>query len=220
LFGIIGLLATTGAILTKKFQNDQKAYQGQFKESTTPVTNFYRNETCAEPGFVCPLENLFISVDLDCTSNPQCASATDVIPQKLDFDNQREWNETTWDKFLLLELFSLGQGGSATQNVTVHYSLKNPLDFRLVFGPECDRWCPDDDWMFELCVAVAGLCVGISGLVFLYLYLGKILECLYPRRRLERLANLLLMRGEEAPKLERVNTGSKSESIKPDLKEY
>jgi hypothetical protein len=215
-------LAATGAILTKKFQNDENAFLHQFLETTTPMTNFVRNDTCAQPGLVCLPELLIITVDLDCSvPNEQCPLLpTDVRTFTFEFDNQKEWNETTWAYFGQLELFNLGLGGSATQGVKSYVSQKNKLDFSLLNKPGCDRWCDDDTWMFKLCISVAGLCVGISGLVFLYLYLGKILEFIYPRRRLERLANLLLMRGEEAPKLERVNTGSKSESIKPDLKEY
>jgi len=226
LFGLIGLLAAVGAILTHKFQGDEITYLNSFVPTNpVPLSNADFNYTCLDPTIQC--DGYIITLTIDClnfSAVPPAAPVMCVSPNSIDvtlddtgFDN---WNYTIQTFLPNFNPDNDNTNISVVGSVPGFYNRNDPRDFRLVFFPICQKWCDDTMWMYKLCVAVAGLCVGFSGLVFLYLYLGCILERLYPKRRLERLANILLMRGEEAPKLERINTSSKSESIRPDLKEY
>jgi len=218
LFGIIGLLAAIGAILTHKFQTDESAYISNFSPLSIPLMSVTFNTTCDDAGVECFFGYTIDSV-VDCTSTPisVVCVAGGTTDNLYGFESYAQWYSTV-QAFNLESL----QNGSASAPFFVqgYVNNNNPGDYRLFYNAICSRWCADTDWMYKLCVAVAGLCVGFSGLVFLYLYLGCILERLYPKRRLQRLANLLLMQGEEPPKLERAQTSSKSESIRPDLKEY
>jgi len=217
LFGIIGLLAAIGAIMTHNFQNDSIDYIDSFVPVNISVSDVEFNTTCYyHPDIEC-VPSYTLDVTVNCTGSPMvCDDPSSDVPlvRSFDFgDDAGSWNAT-------LQQFIIPVIRGDTSSVLGYMSVDNNQDFRFFANAVCQEWCDNTKWMYRLCVAVAALCVGFSALVFLYLYLGCILERLYPRRRLERLANLLLMRGEEAPKLERVNTGSKSESIRPDLKEY
>jgi len=227
LFGIIGLLAAIGAIMTHKFQNDESVYLTKFDQASIPIAVATFNNTCLLfPEDQC--DDYTIEIQVDCFRKPQHAVCPRdnpnfaqgfLIPYTIDWLVPPAWNDT----LIHYNLSFFGEyTGPNPHNYLPGYTYRNDnTDFRLIFPPFCQSWCTDTtDWMFKLCDAVAGLCVGFSALVFLYLYLGCILERLYPKRKLQRLANLLLMRGEEAPELERETTSSKSESIRPDLKEY
>jgi len=217
LFGIIGLLAAIGAIMSHNFQGDSKDYINSFVPLNISVSDVDFNLTCYyHPDIEC-VPSYTLDVTVNCSASPVVCDnppSKDPVVKSYDFgDDADSWNAT-------LQTFILPVVRGDTSDILGYISSDNNQDFRFFATAVCEEWCDNTLWMYRLCVAVAGLCVGFSGLVFLYLYLGCILERLYPRRRLERLANLLLMRGEEAPKLERVNTASKSESIRPDLKEY
>jgi len=221
LFGIVGLLAAIGAIMSHNFQSDESAYLDSFRPTNIPVaaSGIVFNDTCLDAQVEC-VPSYTISVTVNCSlpsPHPVCGVVTpesEPITRDFDYGNNFDaWNATLYD-------FLLPVVDGAKTTVPGFISSDNNRDFRFFATAVCTKWCDGTTWMYRLCVAVAGLCVGFSGLVFLYLYLGCIFERLYPRRRLERLKNLLLMRGEEAPKLDRVNTASKSESIRPDLKEY
>jgi len=218
LFGIIGLLAAIGAIMSHNFQTNETAYLNSFGPVNIPVSTIWFNRTCYDypniecvPGYVLEVSvNCSAPMPLVCGDPP----STEPITKVYDYSDDAEtWNATI-QEFIIPVLHG------DTTVIPGFMSSDDNTDFRFFETAVCDEWCDDTTWMYRLCVAVAGLCVGFSGLVFLYLYLGCILDRINPRRRLERLANLLLMRGEEAPKLDRVNTASKSESIRPDLREY
>jgi len=229
LFGIIGLLAAIGAVMSHNFQNNESNYLASFGPVNIPVASFDFNFTCwTHPDVDCG--DYYLVVTVNCTKgSPVCGDNMDGVAKFYDFgEDFADWNATL-EQFILPIYICVFQNptphpfncaGRTSDIIPGFMSSDDNTDFRFFATAVCDRWCNDTTWMYRLCVAVAGLCVGFSGLVFLYLYLGCILERLYPRRRLERLANLVLMRGEEAPKLERTNTSSKSESIRPDLKEY
>jgi len=220
LFGIIGLLAAIGAIMSHNFQSNETSYLDSFMPANIPITTMdIYNDTCLDANVEC-VPSYTITLTVNCSRSTQdtvCGqndATSDPITRAFDYGSDfTTWNDTLY-RFIFPAL------AMADPKVAGYVRSDDNTDFRFFATAMCDRWCDNTTWMYRLCVAVAGLCVGFSGLVFLYLYLGCILERLYPRRRLERLANLLLMRGEEAPKLDRVNTASKSESIRPDLKEY
>jgi len=222
LFGIIGLLAVIGAVLTDRYQTDEDNYLANFKKSTIALSSVTYDEFCFTENATNPAPDhncdYSVNVTIDCsdpTLFPPCnAEGADLNPV-VTYGSLQEFQ----DAVSANNLESLFNGSRTSLTEEAWYSNDNHGDYRVFGPPTCRKWCTAQ-WMFRLCVAVAGLCVGFSGLVFLYLYLGCILERLYPRRRLQRLANLLLMQGEEAPKLDRPNTSSKSESIRPDLKEY
>jgi len=221
LFGIIGLLAVIGAVLTDKYQTDEDNYLANFKKSTVTLSGVDYNDTCYMENATLPDSgqgcDLTVTVTVDCTvpTNPPCDVMDADLNPVLSYGSLQQFQDAI-NRNNLTILFDMSVS-SLTEEAW--YNSENHADYRVFGPPACRKWCTAQ-WMFRLCVAVAGLCVGFSGLVFLYLYLGCILERLYPRRRLQRLANLLLMQGEEAPKLDRPNTSSKSESIRPDLKEY
>jgi len=244
LFGIIGLLAAIGAVMTHNFQTDEQNYLNNFSVTgptdaeKLPVMVSY-NLTCLWLPAVECVDGYSYTLIVNCTQahvaqqSPVCgdappAGAPPAPPVEGTFfvDSQQELNDTLWtilSPFMTTQQMGLGvDDWDQGQTIFIPGYLNNddPTDFRFYNPPTCTQWCDNDTWMYRLCIAVAALCVGFSGLVFLYLYLGCILDRINPRRRLERLANLLLMRGEEPPKLDRVNTASKSESIRPDLKEY
>jgi len=216
LFGIIGVLAVIGAVLTHKYQTDEDKYLAGFTAGTVNINTVSYNDTCFQYSWeqYC---DYTIDITFDCPDAdvPLCNLMPPVDMAEASFED--------WDGFhgaiAANKLEDLFNGTVSSITSPAYFNSADPNDYRIFDPPHCRKWC-SADWMFRLCVAVAGLCVGFSGLVFLYLYLGCILERLYPRRRLQRLANLLLMQGEEAPKLDRINTASKSESIRPDLKEY
>jgi len=219
LFGIIGLLAAIGAIMTHNFESNESSYLNSFVPVNIPILSFWYNETCYEfPEDQC-YPSYQLNVVVNCTAgtpvcgNPRAADGSVFIDYDYG-DDSTSWNDTINTFIIPLQMTH------HTKIFPGFMSSKDNTDFRFFATAVCDKWCDDTTWMYHLCVAIAGLCVGFSGLVFLYLYLGCILDRINPRRRLERLARLLLMQGEEAPKLERVNTASKSESIRPDLREY
>jgi len=236
LFGIIGLLAAIGAIMTHNFQTSEQNYLDNF--SPTGSTNADKipvqisfNATCLLP--VECVDGYSYTLTINCTQrlvahqSAVCGGddpPANPIEQIFEFDTREDLNASLLEVLpLTAEQRAMGVDDwdqDTTFFVDGYLNNDDPTDFRFFGPPECTVWCENTTWMYRLCIAVAALCVGFSGLVFLYLYLGCILDRINPRRRLERLANLLLMRGEEPPKLDRVNTASKSESIRPDLKEY
>jgi len=225
LFGLIGILATVGAILTHKFQSDESSYLSSFQPVNMEVLSMQRDETCANPTVQC-VNGYTLELMLNCTYSPVmvaiCGGDKDPVNYTLTLMDFKTWNYTTWKYFAVQEEFDL-TGSNATSPAVIapgFASTTNKADFSVIYPPDCQGWCSDTNWMFTLCVTVAGLCVGFSGLVFLYLYLGCILDRLNPAKKMARIANLLLMQGEEPPNLDRPTTASKSESIKPDLKEY
>jgi len=232
LFGLIGLLAAIGAILTHKFQVDETDYLHTFQPGRFMVLNMERNDTCDDPAVEC-VNGYTLDLLVNCTATDDAtsglinicgpASTASDFTLNLDFDDFKSWNATVVTYLKDLDNFNMNHGENDTAPATLvpgFYSSNSFDDFNLFEEPDCEGWCSNTDWMFTLCIAVAGLCVGFSALVFLYLYLGAILTKLYPERVQRRLAALLLMQGEEPPNLDRPTTASKSESIKPDLKEY
>jgi len=237
LFGLIAALSGLGALLTHKFQSEKDDYINSFQlVNNIPVIGLDYFEGCSDPTNALCLGGFNFTVFVNCSTNypicPTDVSLTEplisgndtwwVIPVELEFDDMDSWNTTLFSNFFdLIQYNKNGQSGPPPQLLTAGYiSSENSQDFRLLFTPACYGFCSDTKWMFVLCIVVFGMCITLSGFVFLYLYLRPILEYLNPQRRLDRLANLIMMRGEEPPKLDRPQTSSKSESIKPDLKEY
>jgi len=217
--------------LTTKFQSDEQNYLNSFRPiKDIPVIGMEFYDGCQIAGN-CDLFNF--TVFINCTTGVSvCGSDPttwepwgpwQVVPFTWLFNDPTSMNETAWEYFAPLLLYNMGPKTSEPPTVLSDgwASSRNPSDFRVVFFPECEGWCSNTKWMKGLCIAIACVCVGFSGIVFLYLYTGVILQKLYPRRLEDRLAALIaLAQAEEAPNLDRPNTSSKSESIRPDLKEY
>jgi len=208
LFGVIGILAVIGAVLTDRYVGDENNYLAGFAQGKVALGDVSLNDTTRTIDVFVNCNAPLNSIQCPDPEAPELLFEYDTDLQYMDAITEFNLNNFNMSTIILNPFY-----------VTAYVNSADHTDFRVFYPPQCRKWC-SAMWMFRLCVAVAGLCVGFSGLVFLYLYLGCILERLYPRRRLQRLANLLLMQGEEAPKLDRPNTSSKSESIRPDLKEY